>query len=246
MQLAADEAADALVTTGTVFAGATRGGWAGVRDGVGVMVTGVPAPTLNGVLCARPGAVGTASALLDEVAATGLPYCLETREGDVAGEMLARSRGMTDVEHVPFMLLDLADWEPPEQRGRTLAPDEVDVHIDTMVAGFEMPPDLLSVFRGSRLLERDDVRCYVVEEDGEAVATALGIVANDHVGVFDVATVPSRRGRGLGAAITARVIADGAAAGARAAFLQSSAMGYSVYERLGFRTADHWTVWVAT
>lgn len=147
---------------------------------------------------------------------------------------------------MPFMVLDLEGWTPPEQRGRALAPDEVDVHLDTMAAGFEMPPDLLSVFRGSRLLDRENVLAYVVEEGGKAVSTALGIVAGGHVGVFDVATLPAHRGRGLGTAITARVLADAVAAGARAAFLQSSAMGCSVYERLGFRTADHWTVWIAT
>lgn len=241
----ADAAAAAMVATGEVFARSTRAGWAAVRDGVGVMVTGAPVPTLNGVVCARPGAVATASALLDEVAATGLPHCLETRAGDAAGELLARSRGMTEADHVPFMLLDLGSWEPPEQRGRALGPDELDAHLDALTAGFEAPAAMLAPFRGSALLDREGVRGYVVEEDGAVVATALGIVSGEHVGVFDVATLPSHRGRGHGAALTARAIADGAVAGARTAFLQSSPIGLSVYERLGFRTVEEWTVWVA-
>jgi len=240
---AADAAAGAFVGMGTVFAGSTPRGWAHVRDGVGAMVTGAPVPTLNGVVCARPGAVGTAAALLDEVAATGLPYCLETRDGDAAGEMLARSRGMTVAERVPFMLATSVEAAAPVTV-RVLGEDESDVHLDVTNAGFEAPPEVLAVFRGSDLLAREGVRGYVVEDAGVPVATALGITGEGHVGVFNVATLRAYRGRGYGAALTARAVADGVAAGARTAFLQSSEMGLRVYERLGFRTVEHWTVWV--
>ena len=36
--------------------------------------------------------------------------------------------------------------------------------------------------------------------------------------------------------MTRRIAADGAAAGCDVAILQASAMGYSLYERLGYRT----------
>ena len=40
--------------------------------------------------------------------------------------------------------------------------------------------------------------------------------------------------------MTARAVAEGVAAGAHTAYLQASAMGYGVYERMGFRTAETW------
>ena len=46
----------------------------------------------------------------------------------------------------------------------------------------------------------------------------------------------NRRRRGYGAAMTARVVADGVDAGCGAASLQASAMGRPIYERQGFRT----------
>jgi N-acetylglutamate synthase len=66
----------------------------------------------------------------------------------------------------------------------------------------------------------------------------------DHVGVFNVATPSRHRRRGYGAAVTARVVADGVAAGASWAWLQSSPSGYAIYERLGFRTLERWLTWV--
>jgi predicted GNAT family acetyltransferase len=70
------------------------------------------------------------------------------------------------------------------------------------------------------------------------------VTLDDYVGVFNVATPPEHRRRGYGAAITARVVSDGLAAGARWAWLQSSPAGYRVYEELGFRTLERWLAWV--
>jgi len=62
------------------------------------------------------------------------------------------------------------------------------------------------------------------------------------VGIFNVATPPEHRGHGYGAAITAQAIHDGFAAGAELSWLQSSAMGESVYRRLGFRAVESYVL----
>jgi predicted GNAT family acetyltransferase len=54
--------------------------------------------------------------------------------------------------------------------------------------------------------------------------------------------MPDHRGRGHGAALTARVVQHGFADGARLAFLQSSLLGHSVYRRLGFRDVEEYTL----
>lgn len=90
------------------------------------------------------------------------------------------------------------------------------------------------------------MRCYVGEVDGRAVSTGFGLTIGDFVGVFNVATPPTERRRGYGAAITAHTVREGLAGGARWAWLQSSQSGLSVYERLGFRTIEAWPQWFET
>jgi len=67
----------------------------------------------------------------------------------------------------------------------------------------------------------------------------------NHVGLFNVATLPAHRRRGYGAAITERAVRDGLDRGARWAWLQSSTAGYGVYEKLGFRTQQSWECWIS-
>ena len=66
------------------------------------------------------------------------------------------------------------------------------------------------------------VRCYLGEAGGPPVTTGMGVTIGGSVGVFDIATAPADSGRGYGAAITARVMSDGLAAGAAWSWLQSS------------------------
>jgi predicted N-acetyltransferase YhbS len=54
-------------------------------------------------------------------------------------------------------------------------------------------------------------------------------------GIYNVATLAEARGQGIGAALTLRPLHEAREMGYRAAVLQSSEMGYQVYQRLGFR-----------
>ena len=238
-----DADAHALVRTMVSLGAGAPHGYGRDDDGLGVMVSGCPVATLNGVLVARRGAAAEVSVLLDEVAATGLPYCLESRPGDDVVEALARERGLVPEEQVPLMVhRDPAALDPGDAPIRRMAPDEFGTHLDVMAAAFEAPRDLFAPLHG--FTEPDGIRLYVLEADGDVVATALGATVGDHVAVFNVATLPAYRRRGYGAALTARAVRDGVEAGATTALLQSSTLGYGVYERLGFVHAEHWTVWV--
>ena len=79
---------------------------------------------------------------------------------------------------------------------------------------------------------------------GEPDTTGVGVRIGRTIGIYNIATIESARRQGLGAAITERVAADGAAAGCDVAILQSSPMGRPIYERLGYRTLVEYDGWI--
>jgi GNAT superfamily N-acetyltransferase len=85
---------------------------------------------------------------------------------------------------------------------------------------------------------------YVGYVDGEPVSTAATVVACGVVGVYNVATLPSRQRRGYGEAVL-RYALDRAREEHRVerTILQSSAQGLRLYERMGYRTVTHVSVY---
>jgi N-acetylglutamate synthase len=250
----ADAATDALLED-----------WARICDALGqsafrresekaaAMVTGVPIPTLNNVFTARPTATRfEVEALIRLVADNGLPHCLQLRPGSDADiRALPLDRGMTAQDPIPLMAIQAAaareilEAPPSPLRIRQVSPEGVAFHTSLLAAGFAVPQQLFDRLITPAVLALPGVRCYVGSIESEPVTTALGFSGGDHVGIYNVATRPEHRGRGYGAAITARAVFDGFAAGASYAYLQSSTDGYRVYERLGFRELESWAVWIA-
>jgi predicted GNAT family acetyltransferase len=76
--------------------------------------------------------------------------------------------------------------------------------------------------------------------DGVPVTTGFSVQTGETLGIFTIATVADARGRGYGAAMTAKLVAEGAAAGCTVAVLQASTMGRPIYERLGFRVVEEY------
>jgi len=233
------------------FATSVPGGWTRTnRAGLGA-VTGVAIPTLNGVWVRTEDAdVEDVSDLLDQVGATGLPHCLQFRPGASArlAELVASKR-MAHLEDIPLMVMEDARRLEAAQKVsglviRELAPREAELHARVAALGFEVPSEMFLQLMTPPLLAAPGVRCYVGEVDGRPVTTGLGVTLGSRVGIFNIATLPEHRRRGYAAAITARAVKDGLDAGATWSFLQSSELGYKVYERLGFRTMEAWPCWI--
>jgi N-acetylglutamate synthase len=245
-------AAAAVLETWSHFLPALEGGWVRAKGGGLGGVTWVPAPTLNGVWVAGADADSEHIAeLLDEVAATGLPHCLQFRPGAVDRmTKLALSRSMTREEDIPLMALDDASQLDAAQAVsgltiRELSPKEASAHARLAAAGFELPVEMFLQLTTPALLAAPGVRCYLGEVEGQPVTTGLGFTIGSYVAIFNIATPPGHRRHGYGAAVTARAVADGLGAGARWSWLQASAAGQPVYERLGFRTVETWQCWIA-
>jgi hypothetical protein len=128
---------------------------------------------------------------------------------------------------------------------RQLHPEEAQLHAGVAAAGFEVPEEPFRPLVTPEVLRLPGVRCYLGEVSGRPVTTGIGITLAAFVGIFNIATPPADRRRGYGAAVTARAVTDGLAAGARWSWLQSSVAGYPVYERLGFRTVESWQSWLS-
>lgn len=245
-------AARAVVDTWMTLTNALPVGWTHRSGDVLAAFSGVAVPALNGVWIAEADPdPAVLAALLNDVRARGLPHCVQCRPVAAAiAERIANERGMKRDTDVPLMTLDLTRGLPERSTPRGLAirqlrAEEAEVHARIAADGFEVPPEPFVQLIQPSILMLDSVRCYVGTVDGEAVVTGLGVTLGDGVGVFNIATRPHARGRGYASALTTRAVSDGMHSGARWAWLQSTRAGYPLYDRLGFRTVERWSCWLA-
>ncbi|HEX7166587.1 MAG TPA: GNAT family N-acetyltransferase [Acidimicrobiales bacterium] len=152
-----------------------------------------------------------------------------------------REQGLGLVGHPPLMFRPAGPLEitPPAELtvvevtdAATLADFE-----RTLIIGYPVPDEGAAAFTTAHL---DALRLFVGYRDGKPVACAGSFVAHGVVEIDWVATLPSARGRGFGAALTA------AAASVRPdlpTVLVASDDGRPVYQRLGFVEILRCTVW---
>jgi GNAT superfamily N-acetyltransferase len=248
----ADRAAADLAACFSHLLSALPAGWGrGTATAFG-MVTGVPAPFLNGVFgVAADPAPDELEALLEDVAARGVPHCLQLRPGAGADAVeVAGRRGLEPGPDVPMMVLAVDGGEPLPVGAdglaiRRLRPEEAPLHAAVGGPAFGAPPELFAQLLPAAALALPGVACYVGSLDGEAVVTGVGVRLGDGVGVFNVGTLDSHRRRGYGGALTARIVEDARADGARYSWLQSSPPGEGVYAALGYRTVERYRSWVS-
>jgi GNAT superfamily N-acetyltransferase len=105
-------------------------------------------------------------------------------------------------------------------------------HIDQCAEAAAVDRNSISTFGGA--LGRSRGRSRQHDRPGSGRRHAHGFRTDEVVGIHNVATIESARGRGYGTAMTWATIAD-AEPGVRVAVLKASALGRPVYERMGFR-----------
>lgn len=212
------------------------------RDGYDLLLfPAIPLPQFNGVLPLDDDAAPGLAEAVAEIEQLGLPCSVQLREEQTprfAEE--GRRLGLTKEEHLPALVVRERDLSAGGELDglvitRVGSGEDREVAKATAAAGFVAPEAIFEPIYAAEVFELEGFAGYVGRVGGEPVSTSVGYTVDDTVGIFNVATPEEHRGRGYGAALTAAAARGGFANGAEVAWLQSSAMGLSVYRRLGFR-----------
>ena len=165
----------------------------------------------------------------------------DSQPADLAERLMAH--GLTYYGGVPGMAADLLALHEEERAPADLAIEAVtdqaglSLWIETHQRSAEPPDDWAKVMATlfSDMGFELPMRHYVGRRGGEPVATSQLFLAAGVAGVYCVGTLPEARRQGIGAAMTLAALRDARALGYRIGILHSSAMGFHVYQRLGFR-----------
>ena len=212
------------------------------------ILTDLPFDWFNQVLIERDGATPAGVlAGVDEARKRGNPFVVRLREGAddafvatlTRAGLVAKERDPTTPGMAAFPIDPdaISARAPGELRIRRVTDDAgIDAHRLVATAGFGTRPEVAAGTACHDLLDRPGCVIYVGYADSEPVVSGLGWRTGRAIGVYSIATIASARRRGFGAAMTARIMSDGVAAGCDVAVLQASELGRPIYERLGFRT----------
>ena len=158
------------------------------------------------------------------------------------GERL-ESHGLRLEDRVPGMAVEL-DFlkrvEPPKGlriervRDRRALADWTRIIISVFGLPVESSSIILELFDRLGYTPDSNWVDYVGILGDETVSASTLFLEREVAGIYNVATLPDARGRGIGAAMTFAPLQEAREMGRRIGILQSSHMGYGVYRRLGF------------
>lgn len=160
---------------------------------------------------------------------------------DLADQLVAH--GFKREDSVPAMVMELRDLRSPEgPEGLTIrrvdGKRELREWSSLWSEQFEIPLEarepLARFFRRKEASGDDDVISYSGFLGNRLVGISTLFLGSKAVGLYNVATAPDARGRGVGTAMTCVALEEGRKRGYKLATLQSSKLGYGIYRKLGF------------
>jgi hypothetical protein len=175
----------------------------------------------------------------------------DDRPASLGADLLAN--GLTYSPGMPAMAVDLKtiNQDIPATAGLT-----IEIVKDEQLLGKWVQPGLIG-FGDEDLRDGDlcfnlfnglgfdlPLRLYVAFLEGEPVAASQLFLDAGVAGLYWVATVPSARKQGIGAAISLAPMLDARQMGYQIGILQASSMGEGIYRRLGFQTTTRFSNYV--
>ncbi len=223
-----------------ILSGSHHPGYRPLSSGGVLLITGIDHPMGN-MLC------GPSNAEIEE----GLAALIECEKPSMAtftsarpspNESLVGPLGFQFYPPTPAMAIDLdllAETSLPDGYSyRRLEPSDSRAGwAQAASAGFQIPLEFCNLMcPESSKTQNETVHFFVVEQGDLVVAVSSMICSDGVAGIYCVATLPSHRGRGLGAHVTAEPLRLAHEMGYQIGVLQASKAGYPVYQRLGFET----------
>jgi len=154
-------------------------------------------------------------------------------------------RGLTRLEDEVGMAQDLRSFreDAPPPSGLVIEPvaekRALRSWVEVVAAGFGFPDTVASLIfelhRGIGSSEHSPWRLYLGLMDGEPVGTSRLFVSTGVAGVYHVATLPEKRKRGIGTAMTRAALREARSLGCDIAVLRAAQVGLGIYRKLGFR-----------
>lgn len=126
------------------------------------------------------------------------------------------------------------DNHPPFEIRAVSDPGEIDEIAELTVQNTDMPIDTARLIVPRSMMTDDAFVPMIARVDGRPVGRGLLFLEDDVAGVYNVGVLEAYRRQGIGEAITWEILQAGREAGAEIGVLQSSEMGYPLYERMGF------------
>jgi ribosomal protein S18 acetylase RimI-like enzyme len=243
---------DVIETTFLLLATAP-GGEARRTDGVTTAITGLPVSDFNGVFRTRlhprlpsPEIDQRIAETLAYLRSRGVPFGWWRLPDDSPSDLHARlvATGLMPEGEQPAMAIDLEQPRPEPRMPKDVTVAEVTdqegigAHMRLAANGFGMPVEIEDAFRALVLAlpygPGTPLRYFLATERGEPIGTSLVVVSGGAAGIFNVATAPQARDRGVGTLVTDIALRVAREVGHRIAILETSSMGYHVYQRMGF------------
>jgi GNAT superfamily N-acetyltransferase len=224
------------------------GGMLVVRDGlVAAIVPSCPnLSVVNAVVYAQAAALRTAHDELQAAyrAAGVTAWRVWVPEEDTAvGEWLeqsghhpaGRSRAMVlDLDEVELDVADEVEWERTSEVADVASLNE---------QAYGLPSG--EVAGALQALADGRAQLYLARERGKPAACVAALDEGTDCGIYCVATRPRSRGQGLATALMRRALLDARDRGATTSSLQSSPLGFPVYQRVGYADLGAIHTWEA-
>jgi GNAT superfamily N-acetyltransferase len=211
-----------------------------VLDGeAGRLTAAAPVPLFRSVFGLRCADERSLHARLGDLAGRSGLWWLGPSATPPGADRVLENAGIPRVETMTLMTADLHDL-PSSAPDRDIAPvctsEELHGWAAAHARGHGHPPEhehaWLSVM--TELGTTGPLRHFVARLDGEIVASASTFAGAGTMGLYNVATVPSARGRGIGTAITLGALAAARRDGHRTVMLGAEPPAAALYRRLGF------------
>lgn len=213
------------------------------------LISDVPFPMLNGVMCARFEAGSEdrrIGEVLGEFKSAGMPMLWWTGPASQPADIGSRlaAAGLMKVGAPPGMAVDLrkmdASGAPPA--GVTIKRVDSDnmlsEYTQVLQQAFELPDFIMAILvdilKGIGYDEAGDAQNYLAYLEGEPVGVCTVAYGAGVAGIYNVGTLEKARGRGIGRAVTLACLLAARQRGYKVGVLEASGMGYNVYKQLGF------------